>query len=86
VPNIKSAVKRMKTSREQKLVNFQKRSRLKNAVRKVRKATTAEQARNDLNAALSLLDKSANKGILHPRTAARQKSRLTRHVRRMETS
>jgi len=76
----------MKTNREKKLSNFQKRSRLKNAIKKVTKATDAEAARNDLGPAVSLLDKYSRKGILHPKTAARYKSRLSKHVKRMETS
>ena len=33
-----------------------------------------------LNYAYKLLDKSVSKGVLHKNTAARKKSRLTKHV------
>jgi small subunit ribosomal protein S20 len=70
----------MKSSRKAKLENFQKRSRLKTAVKKVRKAATLEEGQGSLKAAISLLDKYSRKGIIPKKTAARQKSRLTKHV------
>jgi small subunit ribosomal protein S20 len=33
-----------------------------------------------LNPTISLIDKAVNKGIIHKNTAARYKSRLTKHV------
>jgi ribosomal protein S20 len=74
----------MKTNRAARLDNFQKRTRLKNAIKKVRKAATAEEARSSLNTAISLLDKYSQKGLLPKRTASRYKSQLTKHVRMME--
>ncbi len=74
----------MKTSRESRLQNYQKRTRLKNAIKKVRKSATVEEAKNSLNTAVSLLDKYSGQGILHKRTAARYKSQLMKHVQEME--
>ncbi|MFQ6102717.1 MAG: 30S ribosomal protein S20 [Candidatus Glassbacteria bacterium] len=86
MPNIKSALKRMKTSRQSRLENSQKRSRLRNAIKKVRNAETLEEAKKSLTHAVSLLDKYSGDGILHSRTAARYKSRLMRHIKNMEES
>lgn len=70
----------MKSSRKARLENFQKRSRLKTAVKKVRSAADRAEAQSSLRAAVSLLDKYARKGIIPKNTAARQKSRLMKHV------
>jgi small subunit ribosomal protein S20 len=76
----------MRTSRNAKLENYRKRSRLRTAVKSVRSAGSSEEARRNLNRAISLLDKYSKQGILHPRNAARQKSQLTKYVRGMEQS
>lgn len=83
MPNIKSSVKDIKSSRKARLENFQKRSRLKTAVKKVRKAATGEEAKASLKTAISLLDRYSRKGIIPKRTAARQKSRLTKYVSKL---
>ncbi len=86
MPTIKSAWKRMRTSRKAKLENYRKRSKLRTAVKNVRSAGSGEEARKNLTKAISLLDKYSKQGILHPRNAARKKSHLTKHVRGLEQS
>jgi len=81
VANIRSAKKRMRQSRRHGAENRVQRSALRTAVRKVRSATTAAEARATLLAAERLLDRAARKRLVHPNTVARQKSRLHKLAR-----
>ena len=80
VPNIKSAEKRARTNEKRRQRNRRDRSRLRNAIKQVREADDAEEAREALTEAESLLDRMAVKGVIHRNTAARHKSRLHAHV------
>ncbi|CAN5467017.1 30S ribosomal protein S20 [soil metagenome] len=84
MPNVKSAEKRMRTSRIRAERNKQKRSRLRTALKKVRQAETPEAASEAFRAATSLLDRAAAKRLIHPNKAARVKSRLAQHLQEME--
>jgi small subunit ribosomal protein S20 len=56
---------------------------LRTQIKKLRTALAAgdkAQSQELLNPTIALIDKSVNKGVLHKNTAARHKSRLTRHV------
>ncbi|HEX7243739.1 MAG TPA: 30S ribosomal protein S20 [Longimicrobiaceae bacterium] len=77
MPNVKSAEKRMRTSAVRAERNKARRTRLRNAIRKVRQADSAEAAGTALKDAISLLDRAAAKRLIHPNKAARDKSRLT---------
>lgn len=81
MPRIKSAKKRLRQARSATLRNRTQRSQLRSAVKKVRAATTAEEATQAYRAAERLLDRSARKSLLHPNAAARQKSRLAKAIR-----
>jgi small subunit ribosomal protein S20 len=72
----------MRQSRRHAAENREQRSALRTAVRKVRGATTAAEARTALLAAERLLDRAARKRLVHPNTVARQKSRLHKLARR----
>ena len=76
MPNVKSAEKRMRTSAVRAERNKARRTRLRNAIRKVRQADSAEAAGAALKDAISLLDRAAAKRLIHPNKAARDKSRL----------
>jgi small subunit ribosomal protein S20 len=76
LPNVKSAEKRMRTNAIRAERNRMFRSRLRTALKGVRKAENAGAATEALRAAVSLLDKAARKRIVHPNKAARSKSRL----------
>ena len=83
MPNIKSAIKRVKTSRVRNLRNSAIKSSVKTAVRKVNLAlSTPEEdgAQVQLSAAFSALDRAARKGVIHKNAAARKKSQLSRKV------
>ncbi len=83
MPNIKSAIKRVKTSRVRNLRNSAIKSSVKTAVRKVNLALStpeADGAQVQLSAAFSALDRAARKGVIHKNAAARKKSQLSRKV------
>ena len=81
--NHKSAVKRIRQTEKRTIVNRSNRSRLRTQVKKLRAAllqNDKEQSLELLNPTISVIDKAVNKGIIHKNTAARYKSRLTKHV------
>ncbi|MBK9767196.1 MAG: 30S ribosomal protein S20 [Chloracidobacterium sp.] len=80
--NHKSAEKRVRQNAKRKEINRSNRSKLRTSIKKLRGAV----AGNDKAAStellfptVSLIDKAVNKGIIHKNTAARHKSRLTKH-------
>lgn len=76
----KSALKRIKQTRKREALGRAHRTRLRHQVRKLRVALDAKDkaaAQVILGPTLALIDHSIRKGILHPHTAARYKSRLT---------
>jgi small subunit ribosomal protein S20 len=84
--NHKSAEKRIRQNERRNEVNRRNRSSLRTQVKALRTAIAAgdqEQAKAALNATVSLIDKSIQKGILHRNAAARYKSRLTVRVNQM---
>jgi len=62
--------------------NRAQRSALRTAVKHVREATAAGAA-EAYAAAVVLLDRAARKRLIHPNNAARHKSRLAAHVRKL---
>ncbi|BBB92767.1 MAG TPA: 30S ribosomal protein S20 [Methylomusa anaerophila] len=81
MPNIKSSERSVKTDAERRTRNFAVRSTLKTASRKVDEAVQAgkaDEAKNLLAQATSVIDKAAAKGVIHKNAAARKKSRLAR--------
>lgn len=81
--NHKSAIKRARQSEDRRLRNRARKTRLKNIVRSLEEAMTSksvDQARERLQEAISVIDKTAGKGVIHKNTAARKISRLTRKV------
>jgi len=80
VASHRSALKRIKQTRKREDINRAHRSRLRHQMRELRAAVNAKdkpQAEKLLKPTLALIDHSIHKGILHPNTAARYKSRLT---------
>lgn len=75
----KSVLKRIRQTERRTATNRANRSRLRTQLRKLRRALDAgqlDQARDLLPPTLSVIDRSIQKGALHPNTAARTKSRL----------
>lgn len=81
--NHKSAEKRVRQNEKRRKINRANRSKLRTQIKKLRAAIALhdkEQGSSLLNPTISLIDKAVNKGIIHKNTAARYKSRLTKHV------
>ncbi|HVU15036.1 MAG TPA: 30S ribosomal protein S20 [Phototrophicaceae bacterium] len=87
--NHKSALKRIRQSEKHREYNRAYRSRARTFVKKARTAIdggevkTAEEATRQ---AIQDLDKAASKGVIHPRNAARRKSRLMKQLNTLKTS
>ena len=80
--HLKSSRKRIRTARKAHQRNISLRSTLRTAIKKVQTASDPETAQKALSAAIPVIDRTAQKGVIHPNTAARYKSRLTRRVNR----
>ena len=83
MPKLKSAKKHQATSAKAYSRNRALRSQLRTALKKVRQASDKASAETALQAAISTVDRTTSKGIIHKNAAARYKSRLSRLVRTM---
>ena len=79
----KSALKRIRSSARRKTRNTAQESALKTLVKKVRQEKEKAKANAALKEAVSLLDKLAQKRVIHPNKASNQKSKLTRLVNKL---
>jgi small subunit ribosomal protein S20 len=85
--NTKSAIKRIKQNHKRRLRNRLFTGRARTFVRNARSAMetgTPEDARTATLAAISALDKAAEKGIIHKNNAARRKGRLMHRLAQLE--
>ncbi|HEY0658725.1 MAG TPA: 30S ribosomal protein S20 [Pyrinomonadaceae bacterium] len=83
MPNHKSAEKRVRQNIKRNAVNRSNRSKLRSQIKKIRTAISGSdqtQSQELLTPTISVIDKAVNKGVIHRNTAARYKSRLTKHV------
>ncbi|UJF35040.1 30S ribosomal protein S20 [Paenibacillus hexagrammi] len=82
MPNIKSAIKRVKVSEKRRLRNASQKSALRTAVKAFETAasTNVETAQEALVNASKKLDKAASKGLIHKNAANRKKSRLAKKL------
>ena len=75
-----SALKRARQTERRTLANRMNTTRLRSDLRHLRESLTAgdkQAARQAYSAAISRIDKSIRKGVLHRNTGARYKARLT---------
>jgi len=80
MPNHKSSEKRVRQSEKRRAINRGHRTKVRNYIKKLRSALDAgekQQVDQILPEAISVIDKSVQKGVLHKNAAARYKSRLT---------
>ena len=82
MPNIKSVMKDVKKSRENHLRNIAAKSEIKTSVKKSKAAIEASdpEVAKVVSHAVSIIDKAAEKGIIHKNAAARRKSRLMKRA------
>ncbi len=76
----KSAIKRIKTSQEARLVNRVYKKRMRRSIKALLNETDKEAATQQLGKTISLIDKLAIKGIIHKNNASHKKSRIMRYV------
>jgi small subunit ribosomal protein S20 len=87
--NIKSAIKRIRSSERKRMRNKPVRTALKTYIRvaqtRIGGKDTGESAEAVVRA-ISALDKAASKGIIHRNQAARRKSRLMAKLNKLSTA
>jgi small subunit ribosomal protein S20 len=86
--NIKSQIKRNKQNEKRRLRNRYVRGMTRSVVKNARTMIDSGEVENSQTAvvaALSALDKAAQKGILHKNNAARRKSRLMKRLAALTT-
>jgi small subunit ribosomal protein S20 len=80
MPNHKSAEKRMRQNQKRREINRGNRTKVRTYIKKLRsvlESGKADEIKLVLPEAISVIDKSVQKGVLHANAAARYKSRLT---------
>ena len=88
MPNTKSAKRAERVSLRRTAINKARRSEMKTMVRNVELAMASgntEAAAAALKAAEPVMMRSAQKGIVHKRTASRKVSRLTKRLKSLST-
>lgn len=83
MPRRKSSLKSRRADKKKHLRNLRVKKELKKVLKKFKElvaAKNATEARSFLGKVFSQLDKAAKKRIIHPNTANRKKSRLTRQI------
>ncbi|GEB76229.1 30S ribosomal protein S20 [Sporolactobacillus inulinus] len=83
MPNIKSAIKRVKTSEANRQQNAQFRSAMRTAIKSFNgkvEEKDVEGAKAAFLAATKKVDKAASKGLIHKNKAAHEKSRLSKKL------
>lgn len=87
MPNIASAKKRVRQSEKRRMHNRHLRSRMRTQIKNVLRAIEAgdrEAALAAYQAAIPVIDSTADKGIVHKNKAARHKSRLNAHIKALQ--
>ncbi|MDX2270256.1 MAG: 30S ribosomal protein S20 [Bryobacter sp.] len=82
--NTVSALKRVRITERRTEINRARKSRLKSALKNMRKliaANNQQDAEKGLPALFSTVDRMAKSGVIKKNTAARYKSRITKRVR-----
>ena len=85
--NIKSAIKRIRSSERKQQHNRVARGRTRSAVKGARQALASgkpDEAKAEIIKAVGELDHAAGKGIIHKNSAARRKSRLVKRLNQLE--
>ena len=78
MPNIASAIKRVRTTANRQVANNAQKSAMRTAIKKFETAVAegADNVSELLKAAHKAIDAAATKGLIHKNKAARDKSRL----------
>jgi len=76
LPQHKSCKKRMRTSAEERARNRALRSHMAKSIKTLENCSTKEEADKIINDVFSIIDKAAQKNVIHENKAARDKSKL----------
>ena len=85
--NHKSAIKRARQSEDRRVRNRSRKTRMKCAIKKLEEAITSKSldaAKEVLKEAVSVIAKTASKGVIHRNTASRKISRLSHRVNALQ--
>ena len=89
MPNIKSAIKRVKVTEKKNLRNRINRSILKTTLKKyqtVIDAKDAATAEKMLPMTSGAIDRALSKGVLHRNAAARKKAQIAKHLNALKAA
>jgi len=78
--NHKSAIKRIRSNAAKRLRNRYQAKTTRNAIKKLRSTTSAEEANEMLPRVVSMIDRLAKKNVIHRNKAANDKSKLAKLV------
>ena len=78
MPNIKSAIKRVKTTHTAESKNISQKNDMRTAVKRAKTAieTNADNKQELINSAIKKIDKAAQSNLIHSNKADRMKSKL----------
>ncbi len=79
--NHKSAEKRAKQNEQRRILNRSRKTQMKNAIKKLEEAISSNShdiLLDRLKDAISVIDTTASKGVIHKNKASRKISRLTK--------
>lgn len=83
MPHHKSAAKRVGTNELRRQRNVAATTRMRTAIKSVRGATTRAAGEAALKTTISILDRTASKGVIKREMASRQKARLAKFVQKL---
>ncbi len=84
MPNIKSAIKRVRVNRKKNLRNRMIKTAMRTSVKKFDVAAVAGAADQQLlSTTAATIDKAASKGVIHKNAANRKKSRLAKRLNKV---
>jgi small subunit ribosomal protein S20 len=83
MPHHKSAAKRVITNEKARQRNIAARSRMRSALKAVREAKSKAAAESAYKVAVTVLDRTAAKGVIKKETASRHKSRLAKFAAKL---
>ena len=81
--NTKSAEKKIRQDRKRRQHNRAQRSEMKTSIKKVMTARDAASGEAAFKETAAMLDRFASRHLIHRNKAARKKSQLARHVKKL---
>ena len=82
--NHKSSIKRIRANAAKRLRNRYQAKTTRNAIKKLRSATSKAEASELLVKVVSMLDRLAKKNVIHKNKASNNKSKLTKFVNNLK--